>query len=647
MSAAPPRASSEFRRGGPRDRGLLLPAAPLPTAHRVLLFILFALAVVLSLKQVGAEDTGFHLRTGEWLLEGRGWPGQDPFTFTVGDRPYIDTSWGYDLLLALINRTAGPAGMVFAHMFLVLGTFGLLYRTARLAPCDPTFLVVVLGIGIAASEMRYQVRPELVSYFLLSLELSLLHRHASGKRTNLKWLPVIHLAWANLHSLYILGWGAIACFVIGLWIRDRRLDRDLLRFGLASVAAAFLNPYGVHGVLFPFSLATRMQEENAFAQSIGEFVSPWQLGLSQQYPFYPRLPIWMFRAFAVLVGLSLIPLARRRRFPAILLAVAFLALSATMIRNVPLLVVAALPGVVWAFPIERRFELLGVTPRLRRAVLWSLLSVTCLGAASTILRTVNDAYYIESRRSERFGLDWNRLSLPLGVAEYAYRVDLQGHMLNHLNFGGHLMWALRQPVFIDGRLEVIGEDFYRYYLSALSGTEAMEGAVTKYNLRWMTFPYVTNPKLLGRVSGDPRWQLAYVDEIGVVFLRADHPSRLDASISFPPGPPLTPETLPGLGGPRRRSPIERWLRGHVTPQQFPSFDFNLGLFHLYRGELGLAAGRFADAIRASGGDYYEIYNNLGAVLFRLGQVEEARACYRVVLAEDPGSAIARERVGDR
>jgi len=39
-----------------------------------------------------------------------------------------------------------------------------------------------------------------------------------------------------------------------------------------------------------------------------------------------------------------------------------------------------------------------------------------------------------------------------------------------------------------------------------------------------------------------------------------------------------------------------------------------------------------------------MYQNLGAALFRLGRLDEARACYRVVLADDPDNRIARERL---
>jgi tetratricopeptide (TPR) repeat protein len=80
--------------------------------------------------------------------------------------------------------------------------------------------------------------------------------------------------------------------------------------------------------------------------------------------------------------------------------------------------------------------------------------------------------------------------------------------------------------------------------------------------------------------------------------------------------------------------------------RFPSADHYLGLFHLYRGELAPAAARMAAAIRACDGRYYELYANLGAVLFRMKRWSDAKRCYELVLAEHASNALARERLNE-
>ena len=81
-------------------------------------------------------------------------------------------------------------------------------------------------------------------------------------------------------------------------------------------------------------------------------------------------------------------------------------------------------------------------------------------------------------------------------------------------------------------------------------------------------------------------------------------------------------------------------------QRFPEREHMLGLFHLYRGELDESARNFAAAIRASDGRYFELYSNLGAVLFRMKAWEDAARCYRLVLSERPDDALAERRLDE-
>jgi hypothetical protein len=660
--------------------------AALPWAHRVVLALGFALIALLATRQVGSVDIGFHLRTGEHILSGRGWPRTDPFTFTVGDHPYIDTSWGYDVVVALVHRAAGAPGLSLFHAAIVLATFAVLYRTARLRAVDPTTLVVLLIAGGLAAEMRFDTRPELLSYLFLAIVLYVLHAHRadrdakpqragavtssapsdSARRRRIApplWvLPLIFVVWSNSHSLFILGWAALAGFVIGGSLQDWRLDRDLVKWSAASVAVAILNPYGLKGVLFPFSLASRLDANNLFNQSIGEFVSPFSLGLSDHFPFFARLPlIFAFRGLAILSIVALVVHARRRRFWAVLVWIAFAPLAMRMFRNMPLLVVGVLPQTIWALPFARLLDAARSVlrsprahARVRALAVPIVLALVALAEAALCARVLTGAYYTASRRPERFGVGWNRGELPIAAAEYAKRAGLDRmRVLNHLNFGGYLMWALDAPVFIDGRLEVMGERFYAEYLGVLGEADAMERAIARYGIAWLVFPHVTNPKLLARVSADPRWRLGYVDALAAVFVRAgpDAERYVDASArAVEAGGGADPawadaaRTLPGVAGAPRPSRWSRWLAGLVRPQEFPTANAYIGLFHYFRGELDAAGTRLVAAVRESGGAYYEIYNNLASALMRKQRPDEARACSLVVLEDSPKNRLSLERL---
>jgi len=196
---------------------------------------------------------------------------------------------------------------------------------------------------------------------------------------------------------------------------------------------------------------------------------------------------------------------------------------------------------------------------------------------------------------------------------------------------------------------VVGEAFYLEYQRMLESEPALEAAVGRYGIRWLIFPYATNGSLLGRLSRDSRWRLAYVDSLSVIFVRegpgaeAAVDPALGARLRMEGAPPRI-SGLPGLGGGARPGAAGRWLAGLARRERFPDEDFNLGLFHFFRGEPVRAERRFARAIQQSGGAYYEMYANLAASLYWQRRFEEARACDRLVLRADPGNRLARERL---
>ena len=452
-------------------------------AMRMMLGLVLLVLALAALRQVSSPDVGFHLEAGNHILSGKGWPATDPFTYTVTDHPYLDTSWGFQLLLSLTERVSGAPGMVLLHVALVLTLFWLVARTARLVPGESSVLLLLLLLGGIAAEPRFEVRPEMLSYTLLALVLYLLHRHAEGLGTRLWLLPPIFLLWVNVHGLFVLGWVAMGCFVVGRAFGRKRIDWPLVGWSVASVLVGLINPYGWRALAFPLQLATRMDRANVFARNIGEFFSPWAAIRSGQLTYY-MASLACFVVFAALVALSARSLWRQRRYPVLMLCVVFLPLALTMIRNIPPMVVACLPGAVWGLSLDRVYDVLRLNGARRRWVRRAVVAGILLATVGLGLRLTTDAYYVSGRRPERFGLSWNEGALPVDAATWARDAGLPGRMLNHLNFGGYMMWALSEPVFIDGRLEVMGEEFFERYLgrAGVPGGARAGGAPARHRL---------------------------------------------------------------------------------------------------------------------------------------------------------------------
>lgn len=597
------------------------------------------LLALLSVRQVGSPDAGFHLARGRAILAGHGIPRFDTLTYTVNDHADVNTSWGYDVVLALVESRGGARGMILFHAMLAGAAFWIVARTARLATCDAASIALLLLLGILMSEERLEVRPELVSYLLLAVAHFILTRHALKGRAPLWALPCVFALWANVHSLFVVGFASLLCFNLGAVARARRLDRRLLAASAAAVAAAFINPFGVRGVWMALVLATRLRGGQVFHETISEYESPVSTLAAENLGLY-LLPIACLFIFAALVLLSIGPLWKERRPGHVFLALVFVPLALAMVRNAPLLAIACTPGTAWALPLRSLVQRVGLGGRAAGRLERAVLAGVALAAVLFGLRVVNDAYYVGRGRLERFGFGWNRYLLPVDAAAYAERAPLAGRMFNDLNFGGYLGYALARPVFIDGRLEVIGEDFFRAWLGAMSSADALDAAVRRYGATWIVFPYRDRPQAVPMLLADQRWRLAYCDHLAAIFVRTDAgaDSVIDESVrrlagGAPGMPPI--ETIPGLGPFERRGLRARWLDGFLHRQSYPVEDYALGVFHYLGGDWRGLASYSARAIQRSGGAHRELYANLGSALYALGDLDAARRCFVIALAEVP------------
>ncbi len=615
---------------------------------RVAMALPFVLLVISASRQVGSLDIGFHLRGGEYILDGNGWPGNDTFTYTCRERPYIDTSWGYQVMVASAQRVAGPAGIVGMHVALLVAAFGFVALTCRTAGADAWSTAAYLLAGVVACEMRYEARPELLSLCYMAALIYVCTRHAVGRQTPLWVLPVLFLLWGNSHSFFIVGWGILGLFGIAGLMTNRRFNLRLLKWVGAAVLVCIVNPYGYRGVLFPLTLLTRFDQSNVFAQSIGELCSPFSLRVTPQMPFFPEVPIYTFRALAVLSVVSWVSLWRERRYRDIALSAIFLMISSRMLRNMPLFVVAMLPGLARGIPITAIVERLWVG---RRAVPAVVMACMALVVGVRGLRTMHNATYIDDRSATRFGTGWNRLEQPVDAAEFMTRVSLPGPMFNHLNYGGYLMWAQREPVFIDGRLEVIGESFYQEYLKILNDAGEFAAATKKYGFRSVILPHAIAPTLLTSLMNNTAWRLAYVDHLAAIFVKSDAEAMrfVDPTLATILNERLDAPAinqLPGLGGRARRTRWANWWHGVTSRYEYPRKDYQWALFHFIRGDMVAAERLFARVIDRTEGAHYEVYLNLGSSLWRQGRKDEARTCYRIVLEDDPGNGLALKRISE-
>ena len=164
----------------------------------VALPVLAALLVPMS-----AVDLTYQLRAGAEILSSQGIPDTDTWTYTVQGVTWLDQQWGAQAILAAVFKVGGWTGLAVLHAALVGLAFWFARSTLRANGCArrPATVLTLLSFIVASPALA--LRPQLFAIVLFAATMWILAKRREHPR-RLWLIPVIALAWANLHGSYPL-----------------------------------------------------------------------------------------------------------------------------------------------------------------------------------------------------------------------------------------------------------------------------------------------------------------------------------------------------------------------------------------------------------------------------------------------------------
>jgi hypothetical protein len=224
----------------------------LPTLGFFLFFAIEAFALYKPSQRFEDPGVGRHLRNAEVILETHAVPRTDSLSFTRAGRPWYDFEWAFEATVGELNRVGG-LGLVLTFISGIFAATVLgIYRTLLQTGASATVLVLVTGLAFLTLHMHYSARPVLFTYLFMAVVIEVWRRRTVPLRRDWILLPIIFVAWANLHA----GWAAALVFMT-LSIAGRVVDRFRGRVGgeeapvipwiaLAAVCtfATTFNPWG-------------------------------------------------------------------------------------------------------------------------------------------------------------------------------------------------------------------------------------------------------------------------------------------------------------------------------------------------------------------------------------------------------------------
>ena len=601
---------------------------------------------ILSLRQLSDPDLGFHLKYGKWIVQNLRFPSTDLSTYTVSDHPYVDLHWLFQVMLYGVYSLTGYPGLSLFVCSLTLLLSLLLLLRSRLNKVTLPVVSLLLLISFLIIDFRIAPRPELFSFLFLAAVIFLLDIRIDTGRNLLYLLPPLFLLWTNMHALFILGLIVLALYFLCGLMPGRTIDRPLLFWGTLSMLVCLVNPYGIKAFEFPIALLTRFDPRNIYNQHIQEFM-----------PFFAQpgffLRDYLFLGYLLLSFLLLFVDRKKTRLHEVILMVVFAFLAFNSIRNIPMFIVVA-------FPVASR-SLSGLLQRCAvdtkaKAPLFALYLILILLPAALSLRLLTNSWYLNNNSFNKTGLGIDRSQQPADAASFLMKNHLDGRILNSLGFGGWLSWALPQPVFIDGRLEVMQEALYQEITSSWNGD--LQGLIHRYKPSLIVYNYLKYYPWTFQLKDMPEWRLVYLDGIAAIFAHEGYAPEIKAIdlTSLPPKEHLV-----------EPHPFLSWAEGFYKPVDYGQIDaMHRGLFHLQmrtvtkgtertgqaallfnqandhyrRGDFTSALALYDSAIRVYPG-YAKAYNNRGILkAFELKDYASAKKDFDKTLEIDPGNADA-------
>jgi hypothetical protein len=473
-------------------------------------------------------DTGWHIRTGEWIIA-NGWvPVRDVFSFTKPGAPWFAWEWLSDVLFAKLNAFGGLQTVVMFAMLLLCVTFGTLFLLVR-RKSNPFVAVAITMLTGAASSIHWLARPHLFTLLFLVLFYAGLEQVEDGRTRVLgvpilAAFPVVTVLWTNLHGGFFVGALMILAYGGGEVLRgffspntaDRQLAwhkaRNYFLSGLACLAVSLINPYTYH---LHVHMAQYLRDPWN-SQHIVEFLSP---------NFHNPTAIYFETMLVLAVATSIWNLRRGRFTEALLMAVwAHGGLLAA--RNIPIFVIVAAPPVAAAMQQWLlRLPELNVAAWLRTAAIkfnrvaketgqtdamarWHLVSILGLLLVAAVVYSPHPP--------KKFRAEFDPTYYPAGALA-TLRSDPAGRVFTHDEWGDYLIYRLypAHKVFVDGRSDFYGDDFEDKYSDVLRVKYGWEKTLSGFGVDTILMP--PDAPLSGALKESSRWHVVYDDGIALVF----------------------------------------------------------------------------------------------------------------------------------
>jgi len=458
------------------------------------------------------NDIGWHLATGDLILDTHTLPITDPWSYASGGAPWYNMAWLWEILASVIFKYMGGLGLLLLTLFIGVATLCLLATLAIRIGAHPTVTVGVAAL-IGAVFPFYEppdiflcAAPQQMTLLFLALLLMLLwYFQADRRRGYYLGIPFIFMLWCNMHGGFILGLAIIGAFALAALLKhDAALAGRAMILLLLSASAVLINPYGIHIVD-----GVRGTLGHMYQNSVSEWQPLYKGGINLAY-LAPSL------IYILLFLLALGPCRRWKNqspFTTALAAISVILLikGILVLRYFSLFLLVSLPvttlglSSLWeTFSAEKKCS---AHPSLCPCPLPVFLIIGMLTIG--IVRTINPE-----------PIDMPQSRDPKSEIQFITQHYPDARIFNHWNYGSFIIFEGHGKLrhFIDGRMGTAYPDSVFADFMQLYATKDWKKIIRKYQIDLIIWPY-KDRDMLAWFDHNPRWKRAFTGDLAVVWVK--------------------------------------------------------------------------------------------------------------------------------
>jgi hypothetical protein len=489
---------------------------------------------------LGDGDTGWHIRTGDWMLQNGRIPVADFFSFSKPGGEWFAWEWLWDGAFSWLQKTGGMAAVLLVSVIVICFSSALVYGITKNKSRNSIVSLAVSLVAMCAASFHWMARPHIFTFLFVAIFYQFLDTGMVKTRRMMVALPLLMVLWTNIHGGFIAGLIIIGAFVGGEFLRflctagnekvTSRANAIIYAqvFGLC-LAATFVNPYfyKLHQHVIAY-LADGYQMKH-----IGEFQS-----ISFHHPLASYYEVLLVVGLATAFWNLL-----RRDFTPVLLILSWAHLSLVSGRNIPLFAIVASPLIAFAITswvaelrnsdvdwirryaavVNRFCSEVNVMERIPRL---HLVSGAAVWLAGSLLYAPTPA--------PKFQAEYNAATFPVRAVDELQKLNLTSRVFSTDDWSGYVIYRLypRVRVFLDGRSDYYGPQLGEEFSDIMSAKAGWEGHLKKYGVETLLLP--RDSSLSIAMKGSNQWRCIYEDAVASIFRPPSGEQQVSAALSSGP-----------------------------------------------------------------------------------------------------------------